>query len=283
MNLAERLEKGELVHFPRCPFSFLSPDDLAFLREQKLAPFEKNISLDPENGRLTNQRIRQEHEGQRLVAILRDFASTASSWLAKEVPAYSQHWIRDRVTFRPEEEAMRRLRPSARNDALHLDAFPSRPSQGHRILRLFVNIHETDARVWATSETFPRILARYGQVVGLPATHEDWAERITARVLSIFQPGAERRSSYDHFMLRLHHFLKANNEFQERSPRKLWYFQPGACWLAFTDMLSYAELRGQYALEHSFFVAPESLMFPDLSPPNLVMQAVRGNYPIQAA
>ena len=33
-----------------------------------------------------------------------------------------------------------------------------------------------------------------------------------------------------------------------------------------TGRLSHAELRGQYALEHSFFVAPESLVLPAESP-----------------
>ena len=46
-----------------------------------------------------------------------------------------------------------------------------------------------------------------------------------------------------------------------------------AAWLAFTDVCSHAVLRGRYALEHSYFVAPEALALPDESPPALLARA----------
>jgi hypothetical protein len=75
-----------------------------------------------------------------------------------------------------------------------------------------------------------------------------------------------RLSAYDEFMLRMHHFLKRNEEFQERARKRFFRFAPGTAWLAFTDGFCHAELRGRFALEHSFFVKPQSLLFPEQAP-----------------
>ena len=90
--------------------------------------------------------------------------------------------------------------------------------------------------------------------------------------MSLFQANVLERTAYDDFMLRLHHFLKTNEEFQERQARRLWHFPPGTAWLLFSDAISHAELRGQFALEHSFFVAPETLALPDESPLEMIQQ-----------
>src|SRR5256885_13108085 len=63
---------------------------------------------------------------------------------------------------------------------------------------------------------------------------------------------------YTTLFLSMHDFLKRNEAFQERSRKRVWKFPPGSMWLVFTDTASHAALRGRYALEHSYFVAPES-------------------------
>jgi hypothetical protein len=276
-SLAQRLERGELLTIAPCPFFLPGGDDLAFLFAQELrGPLSKNISYDPRRGRVSGYAVRSSEQTNRLAALMAGFADGAIRWLASILPGYAPLWEIDRVTFRPEEEATRRLRPTARNDLLHFDAFPSRPSQGRRILRLFVNIHPTDPRVWATSETFDKLLDRYGVLAGLPGTARgDWLHTVSEQVLRLFAPADAVRSGYDRFMLRLHHFLKLHEPFQERAPKKLWRFPPGAAWLLFTDMLSHAELRGRYALELSFFVPTEALALPDLAPTALLAAKCR--------
>jgi hypothetical protein len=74
-------------------------------------------------------------------------------------------------------------------------------------------------------------------------------------------------------MLRLHDFLKRNEQFQEKGRKRVWQFAPGAMWLVFTDTASHAALRGRYALEHSYFVSPEALALPAESPPALLERA----------
>jgi hypothetical protein len=136
---------------------------------------------------------------------------------------------------------------------------------------VFANINPSEPRVWVTSVTFPRLLARFGDEVGLPGKcGVSWWGVARRALLQAVRPGKPTRSDYDEFMLRLHDHIKGNDEFQERGPKKFWTFGPGSAWLAFTDSCSYAELRGRYALEHSFFVSPEALALPDESPAALV-------------
>jgi hypothetical protein len=190
--------------------------------------------------------------------------------LASTLPRYASAWKLDRVSFRPEEEATRRLRLKARNDLLHVDAFPTRPTNGRRILRLFVNVNLSEPRVWATSEPFGKLLDRFGTQVGLPTGQgASWPRQ----VLRLLRPGRAQASVYDTFMLRFHDYLKSNDEFQEHGPKRFWTFAPGSAWLVFTDVASHAVLRGRFALEHSYFIAPESLVLPDQSPPALLEQA----------
>jgi hypothetical protein len=83
-------------------------------------------------------------------------------------------------------------------------------------------------------------------------------------------------------MLRLHDYLKANEEFQERGPKQFWKFPPGSAWLAITDTCSHAVLRGRFALEHSYFLAPESLALPDESPP-AILERLCGRQVLESA
>jgi hypothetical protein len=274
-SLAERLEQGEVIHYPTCPFAMAAGGDLQFLLAQRLgSKAHKNISYNPHTGQVAGFLRHSAEQAERLRRLLEDFADTATAWLAATLPCYARSWARDRVSFRPEEEATRRLRLKARNDLLHVDAFPSRPTQGRRILRLFVNINPSEPRVWVTSDPFARLLERFGKEAGLPtAGSAGWTTRLGQKVLGLFQSGRRRRTVYDTFMLRFHDFLKANEEFQERGPKRFWTFLPGSAWLVFTDTASHAALRGRFALEHSFFVGPESLALPEESPPALLERA----------
>jgi hypothetical protein len=281
----QRLERGDILTFAPCPFALPTGDDLAFLLQQQLkSTHHKNISYNPANHRAAGFVQHSTAQAERLKALLGHFSHQATDWLAQILPRYAQDWQPDRVSLRTEEEATRKLRLTARNDLLHFDAFPSRPTRGHRILRLYVNINPTDDRVWITSDTFEKVLDQFGMQVGLPGTHSRTILRKLGQgLLSLFQPNAGERTDYDDFMLRLHHFLKSNDRFQERAARRLWHFKPGTAWLLFSDTISHAELRGQFALEHSYFVAPETLALPDFSPPTLLERAATTREVLHAA
>src|SRR5262249_14440820 len=149
---------GEILYYATCPFSLPQGGDHQFLLEQRLGPGHKNIGYDPTSGKVSGFRPQGPEQSARLRGLFNDFSRSATSWLAGLLPGYAAGWQLDRVSYRPEEEATRRLRLTARNDLLHVDAFPSRPTGGHRILRLFVNINLTDPRVWVTSDPFSKLL-----------------------------------------------------------------------------------------------------------------------------
>src|SRR5262249_50689649 len=159
-------------------------------------------------------------------------------------------------------------------DLLHIDAFPSRPTLGRRILRLYVNLHVSAPRVWVTSERFGPLFERYGREAGLPeAGGGGWARRLRDGFLSLFDPSRRWRTAYDFFMLRFHDFLKKCERVQEESPKRFWVFPPGSAWLLFSDGLAHADLRGRFALDHSYFIAPETLVLPAESPACLLERA----------
>jgi hypothetical protein len=273
--LEVRLERGEVIYYPVCPFALPDGADRRFLCDQRLGGrAHKNISFDPHTGQTAGYRKKSAEQEERLRELLATFARSATGWLANTLPGYARAWRLDRVSFRPEEEATRKLRLKARNDLLHIDAFPSRPTNGYRILRLFANINETEPRVWVTSEPFAKLFARFGEEVGLPTQPAfDWARQWPHRLLSLFRPGRPPRSLYDSFMLRFHDFLKANDRFQEKTPKKFWKFPPGSAWLVMTDTASHAALRGRFALEHSYFIAPRTLVLPEEAPAALLLRA----------
>lgn len=266
---ARRLERGGLLFFPTAPFSLPSGPDLDFLQTLQLARrTDKAISYDPAAGKISGCRDTNE---ARLSELLTRFAQGVTSWLAQTFPSYAAHFRPDRVSFRPEEEATRRLRQTARNDLLHIDAFPNRPSSGDRVLRVFANVSPTESRIWLTSDPFAAVLDRYGAEVGLPARHMGgWFDHLGWGSLRALRSAHRPRSAYDAFMLRLHDYLKRSDEFQERSRKRRWQFPPGSAWLAFTDACTYADLRGRFALEHSFFVSPGGLLLPEESPAALL-------------
>jgi hypothetical protein len=274
-GLAEKLERGDIVHFPVCPFPLPAGADHAFLLEQRLAGrAHKNIGYAPTSGKVSGYASGAAGQHERLQRILCEFSTNVTAWLGAAFPRYARGWQLDRVSYRPEQESTRRLRLTARNDLLHCDAFPSRPTNGWRILRVFANINPAEPRIWITSDPFARLLARYGKEAGLPDGQPPaFFQRLGEGLLRIVRPGRARRSEYDAFMLRFHNYIKANADFQQNCVKKRWEFQPGCAWLAITDTASHAVLSGRFALEHSYFLAPSTLALPEESPPALLRRA----------
>ena len=273
-DICTRLERGEVVYFPSCPFPLPEGDERRFLLEQRLGSrAHKNISYIPQTGRAGGFYRTSAEQCERLRRLFCDFSATTTGWLGETLPRYAALWRLDQVSFRPVEEATRRLRLKSRNDLLHVDAFPRRPTQGWRILRVFANVNPSEPRIWATSDPFAKLLERYGRKVGLPTRQMNWTTTLSHGVLGIFQKSLRQRSVYDQFMLRFHDFLKTNEEFQDRCPKRIWKFPPGSAWMCMTDTTSHAALRGRYALEHSYFISAQSLLLPEESPPALLARA----------
>jgi hypothetical protein len=262
----ERLETGELLPFAPCPFPMPDADDRRFLGEQRLHR-AKEIAYDPRRDRLGG--FVMSDGAPRLRRILADASIDATRWIRALLPRYADHLVPLKTCLHPEEEATRTLRPAARNDLLHVDAL--RPASGCRILRLGVNLHPTDARIWVTSSPLSRIFAVQAKKAGLvdppPLT---WTYQACRQVVRLVRHFAEPRSSYDDFMFSFANGLRLSDEVQDKLPRKTWRFPPLSAWLAFTDGLVHAELRGCCVLDHVFLVPPTAWVRPDLAPRTLI-------------
>ncbi len=154
-----------------------------------------------------------------------------------------------------------------RNDLLHVDAFPSRPTRGGRILRVFTNLNPTKPRIWQTTEDFETLARRYAEDAGLSRiaadswvsrTVQDWGEKLGFRGMG--------RTPYDMFMLGFHDYLKENTAFQKNCPKVRLEFPPLSTWLVFTDGVAHAAMSGQYALEQTFLIPPKALVAPEQAP-----------------
>jgi len=267
-RLCAELEQGNILFFPRTPFEF--PDEeREFLlgRRQTSAAIHKNIAYRPAKALVTGLDKSDANEATRLRAILGDYSRRASQFLERLLPPYAGKYKLDYASFRPIEERGRTARLRARNDLPHVDAFPTRPTNGDRILRLFTNINPERNRVWITSQTFEVLAPRFAQALGLPRPRSKARVARTLRSLARAAglPGA-RRSPYDVFMHRCHNAMKEDADFQASCAKQRWEFPPNSTWIVFTDCVSHAVLEGQYALEQTFIVSRRAMVCPEKSP-----------------
>jgi hypothetical protein len=263
----EALERGQILFFREPPFH-LPAEDREFLLSQQWTELRlhKNVSYRP------GEDILKGVSGdaatvERLHSILRNYSAQVVDFVTKFLAPYAGKWTLDFASFRPLEEEGRGLPLHKRNDLLHVDAFPSRPTRGGRILRVFTNLNPAKPRVWHTTKGFESLARQYAQDAGLQRfaedsvvsrTVQDWGEKLGFR--------GTGRTPYDMFMLRFHDYLKENDEFQKNCPKVRLEFPPLATWLVYTDGVAHAAMSGQYALEQTFLVPPKALVAPEQAP-----------------
>ena len=263
----EMLESGQILMFRDLPFE-LPTDDQKFLLEQEWAELRmhKNVSYRPTEDVLKGVSGNAETV-ERLRAIFRNYSAAVVDFVGKFLAPYAGKCTIDFSSFRPFEEERRGLPLHKRNDLLHVDAFPSRPTRGGRILRVFTNLNPKKPRIWNTTDDFETLARRYAEDAGLPRfadeswvsrTVQDWGAKLGFRGMG--------RTPYDMFMLGFHDYLKENIDFQKGCSKVRLEFPPLATWLVFTDGVAHAAMSGQYALEQTFLVPPQALVAPEHAP-----------------
>jgi hypothetical protein len=262
------LEEGNILLFGQTPFELPEKDREFLLRQRQTeAGYHKNIAYRPGGDRVTGVARQQVEDAKELRRVLRDYSRTVVDFASRLLKPYAGQWRLDYASFRPQEEAGRRLSRHARNDLLHVDSFPTRPTRGDRIFRLFTNINPEVPRVWRTGETFPELAERFAVSSGLlrRVSRRGAGRFVLARLKSVGLP-VLARPPYDEFMHRFHNFLKDNQSYQDTARAQVVSFPPGATWMVFTDMVTHAVLSGQYALEQTFLIARASLTLPKKAP-----------------
>lgn len=267
-----RLEAGDIVVFGHTPFE-IPEADRAFLCgvRQAESAYLKNISYRPREDRVRGL-AKGSGDTETLRGCMRRYSQAVARFATDFLRPYAAAWQLDFASFRSVEEDGRRLSLSARNDLLHVDSFPTRPVNGARILRVFTNVNPEQSRQWLTTETFDVLAPRFAGPAGLheiARRQRAWPTALRRALVRMARRAGLPvldRPPYDQFMLRFHHWLKANAEFQAGCPKFAWEFPPNATWLVFTDMVPHAVLSGRLALEQTLIVPLEAMVRPEQAP-----------------
>jgi hypothetical protein len=278
--LCSQLEAGNVLFFSHPPFD-IPKDDRSFLlgQTQTSSALHKNVAYRPAEDRITGLAKSEEVEAARLRLILKSYSQRATQFLGELLTPYAGKWKLDFASFRPLEERGRPARLHARNDLPHFDSFPTRPTNGDRILRFFTNLNPSQNRVWTTSQTFEAIGPHFAKTLGLPRprSSNSLARSVRALASTLRVPGAQR-SPYDNFMHRCHNAMKEDTSFRETCPKERWEFPPGSSWIVFTDCVCHAVLEGQYAIEQTFLISRQAMVEPEKSP-IAILERIAG-YPL---
>lgn len=254
----DALESGKVLLFPDLPFRLL-PGEAGFLSPALADQSRKNISFDPITGKVNASTLSGPEE-QRLGAMLDRFGRQARSLLVGLMPGYARGLERARTSYRPIEIDQRPTSPRHDDRRLHVDAFPTRPMRGRRILRVFSNIApDGTVRQWEVGENFPDFAEKFFPRLARPWPGAAWAlERLGLT--------KGRRSPYDFLMLGLHDRGKLDESYQRGAPRVKLGFPPGATWIVYTDQVLHAALAGRFALEQTFHLPPDAMIDPEKTP-----------------
>ncbi len=276
-----QLEAGDILYFPKSPVP-LSKDDASFLlgQQQTDSSLHKNIAYKPNIDRLSgfDAKAASPAAVERLRDAMRRYSQSVAAFLTEFLAPYQANWQLDYASFRPQEEQGRDLTLRRRNDLLHTDAFPTRPTHGSRILRFFSNVHPARTRDWVVSDPFAEMVRQFapGRIAPDPGNALSRAGKAAARAVGL---GAAipslKRSPYDDFMMRFHNFLKEDPQWQAHCPKYAFQFPPGSSWMVYTDTVPHAVLAGQYALEQTFLVRPQAMVRPEVSPLRILEEMAR--------
>jgi hypothetical protein len=268
-----QLELGHVLFFADIPFD-IPEKHLKFLlsQHQTISHYHKNISYSPRQDSLRGFSASSPEDLAQMRNVMRNYSREVTHFLSRFLSPYAENWSLDLASFRALEEKGRQLPQHKRNDLIHIDAFPSRPTGGSRILRVFTNINPNQPRLWITTDRFDVLARRFTKDAGL----NQIAARASSK-MSRFLKSAIRlmravglpvidRSPYDKFMLKFHNYLKENSSFQEKCVKTCLEFPPRSTWIVFTDAVPHAVLSGQFALEHTYIVPISALLLPHKAP-----------------
>ena len=252
------LEAGQVIHMPHLGFELLE-SERRFLTPQWSDGKSKNISLEGEARTLKGVEA-SEADRAALGAMLARFAQNATALVTALCPRYAPHIHVARTSFRPFAVTARQVSWRKDDSRLHVDAFPSRPNRGLRILRVFSNVNpHGEPRVWRVGEPFEAMARHFMPRVGRPLPGQ-------AALFAALGITKSRRSEYDHIMLRLHDLAKADLDYQRNCAQETVPFPPGSTWMVFSDQAMHAAMSGAFMFEQTIHLPLEALETPETAP-----------------
>ena len=260
------VEGGKVLFFPHLGFELL-PAERAFLRPDIRDPGARNISLNVD-GSLKGA-VGDTATQAALAAMITRFREQALGLIGTLLPHYTSALRMAPTSYRPMQVESRQQSWRADDRRLHVDAFPSRPNHGERILRVFANINPDGApRVWRVGEPFETVARKF-----LPRAkpYVPWQ----AKVLQALHVTKSFRSEYDHLMLQLHDGMKCDLDYQQSSPQETVPFPAGSVWVCFSDQATHAVMSGQYMLEQTLHL-PAAHAYDKAASPLAILQRLTG-------
>jgi len=252
---AQALEDGSVLVLPHVNFA-LSADELRFLSPNWSNGRSKNISLE---GAALKGALGSATDLAALAAMIGRFAADAADLVTVLFPRYAPYVKRARTSYRPQPAVGRDMSWRKDDSRLHVDAFPSRPNRGERILRVFSNINRSEDRVWRVGEPFEAMAKTFLPYLKRPLPG-------AALFLASVRATKGMRSEYDYLMLGLHDRAKADLAYQHDCVQEIAHFAPGTTWLCFSDQVMHAAVSGQYMLEQTIHLPVSALYDAKRSP-----------------
>ena len=253
--VSRALEEGSVIRLPRVSFA-LTDSEQRFLSPSWSDGRAKNISLD--DGRLKGAGG-SDADRTELAAMVARFAAAAAGLVAALFPRYAPYVKRARSSYRPQGAVGRDVSWRKDDSRLHIDAFPSRPNHGERILRVFTNVNPNEDRVWRVGEPFEAMAKTLLPRISAPVPG-------SAALLAALHVTKGRRSVYDHLMLNLHDRAKGDLAYQRDCAQETVHFAPGTTWICFSDQVMHAAVSGQFMLEQTIHLPVSALYDPARSP-----------------
>lgn len=253
------LESGNVLLLPQLDFPLRDNERDFYFLSTGTEVKGKNISLSPGDDNVRGSTADVAELGV-LRGMMVRFSNMSRGLVQRLLPSYTATLEQGRTSFRPLEVAGRPSSWRQDDTRLHVDSFPSSPTRGKRILRLFSNVNPVgQGRTWRLGEPFEQVARRYQSSLQSPP----WG---SSQVLEMLGITKGQRSAYDHYMLQLHDRMKSDSAYQDSAEQFTFVFPPGSSWLVYSDQVSHAAMGGRLAFEQTFYLPVAGMRNPASSP-----------------
>ena len=261
------VEQGRVLYCPALAFE-LEPGEKRYLDPRYSDEKRKSIYIRPGYEGVMGTGAAADDRAA-LLRMLERYQTSSMRLLAGLFPTYVGKMKAAGTSFRPRAIGSGDAALSWRKDdtRLHVDAFPSNPTNGMRILRVFTNLGTTP-RIWRVGPPFATMAGYFLPRIRAPLPG-------SSRLLRALRITKRLRSEYDHTMLRLHDSAKADLEYQQSCEQVTFGFAPGSSWICFSDQVMHAAMSGQFMMEQTVHVPAAALAYPEDSP-LAILERLRG-------